>query len=61
MSHHRSSSSGLTEDRYLIRISAKRRDVSLDPLQGGALVHVSVVADGLVPRLRGKRQTIAAP
>jgi hypothetical protein len=45
---HRHSAGGEAKDRHVVRIAAERRDVALDPLQGGNLVHVSVVALGFV-------------
>ena len=43
---------GLAENRYAFGIATERRDVGLDPFQCGDLVQQTVVAGGLLRRLR---------
>ena len=61
---HRDAARGESEDRDVVRIAAERGDVPLHPLQGRDLVHVGVVALGLVRMLaaqRGEREEAEAP
>jgi hypothetical protein len=45
---HRDAARGESEDRDVVRIASERSDVALDPLQGRDLVHIRVLALGLV-------------
>ena len=54
--HDRAAAGRLSEDRHRLRIAAEGRDIALDPLQRGALVHVAIVAVQLLRRLGEQRR-----
>ena len=61
---HRDAARRLAEDGHVVRIASERGDVLLHPLEGGDLVHVGVVALGLVRMLaaeRGEGEEAEAP
>ena len=61
---HRDAARGESEDRDVVRIASEPGDVPLHPLQGRDLVHVGVVALGLLRALaaeRGEREEAEAP
>ena len=53
---HRDAARRLPEDGDVLRIAAERGDVLLHPFEGGDLVHVGVVALGLVRMLVAQRR-----
>src|SRR5438093_5172692 len=61
---HGDAASGLTKNGHIVWIASERGNVLLHPLEGGDLVHVSVVAFGFFRMLlaqRGEREESESP
>jgi hypothetical protein len=56
MNQHRAAARRFSENCHRLRVAAEGRDVALNPLERGTLVHVAVVAAHIVGRLSRQRR-----